>query len=131
MSLLPEEPLKNACVGGMSVALDREDALLTTIRTVAREVAAVNAADVDFNARFPVETINALREERALSAFGIALSFWGVRIIPGATQQQRMPSGIGPGAAMSSMISTGVLRMGSVMTCFSDLMMSSRDEKVK
>jgi acyl-CoA dehydrogenase len=53
----------------MSVALDREEALLTTIRTVAREVAGVNAIDVDFNARFPVETINALREERALSAF--------------------------------------------------------------
>ena len=38
-------------------------------RRIADEVAAPNADDVDRQARFPVETIDALREERALSAF--------------------------------------------------------------
>ncbi|MBV8988121.1 MAG: acyl-CoA/acyl-ACP dehydrogenase [Solirubrobacterales bacterium] len=53
----------------MSVTVDREQALLASIRTVAREVAAPNAEDVDRSARFPAETIDALRDERALSAF--------------------------------------------------------------
>ena len=53
----------------MSVAIDREQALLDTVRVIARDVAAVNADDVDRCARFPVETIDALREQRVLSAF--------------------------------------------------------------
>ena len=53
----------------MSVAIDREQALLDTVRVIARDVAAVNADDVDRSARFPVETIDALREQRVLSAF--------------------------------------------------------------
>jgi acyl-CoA dehydrogenase len=53
----------------MTVALDREQALLQSVGRVAREVAAGHADDVDRAARFPVETIDALREERALSAF--------------------------------------------------------------
>ena len=54
--------------GGMSVAVDRDQAFLAAIRRIADEVAAPNADDVDREARFPVETIDALREERALSA---------------------------------------------------------------
>jgi acyl-CoA dehydrogenase len=52
----------------MSVALDREHALVQSVRTIAREVAAAHAGDVDRAGRFPTETIEALREERALSA---------------------------------------------------------------
>lgn len=52
----------------MSLLIDREQAFLETIRHVAEDVAAVNADDVDRNARFPVETIDALREASALSA---------------------------------------------------------------
>ena len=54
--------------GGMSVAIDRDQAFLDAIRRIADEVAAPNADDVDREARFPVETIDALRAERALSA---------------------------------------------------------------
>ena len=54
--------------GGMSVAIDRDQAFLAAIRRIADEVAAPNADDVDRDARFPVEAIAALREERALSA---------------------------------------------------------------
>ena len=49
--------------------LDRDQALLDAVRRIAEEVAAPNAEDVDRQARFPVETIEALREERALSAY--------------------------------------------------------------
>ena len=54
--------------GGMSVAIDRDQAFLAAIRRIADEVAAPNADDVDRQARFPMEAIDALREERALSA---------------------------------------------------------------
>ncbi len=53
----------------MSVAVDRDQAFLAAVRRVADEVAAGHAEDVDRNARFPVETVGALREEQALSAF--------------------------------------------------------------
>ena len=53
----------------MSVAIDRDQAFLAGIRRIADEIAAPNAADVDREARFPVEAVDALRQERALSAF--------------------------------------------------------------
>ncbi len=53
----------------MSIAVDAGEALQASVRTVAREVAAPNADDVDRGARFPSEAIDALREQRALSAF--------------------------------------------------------------
>ncbi len=52
----------------MSVALSSDQALVGLVREIGRDVAAVNADDVDRNARFPRETIDALREQRALSA---------------------------------------------------------------
>ena len=52
----------------MTVAVDRDQAFLAAIRRIADEVAAPNAADVDKNARFPQESIDALKAERALSA---------------------------------------------------------------
>jgi acyl-CoA dehydrogenase len=48
--------------------LEREQGILAGVRTVAREVAAPNADDVDRRGRFPVETIEALRHQGALSA---------------------------------------------------------------
>jgi acyl-CoA dehydrogenase len=53
----------------MSVAVDRDQTFLTGIRRIGEEVAAANADDVDREARFPAETIAALRESHALSAF--------------------------------------------------------------
>jgi acyl-CoA dehydrogenase len=53
----------------VSISVDRDQALLQAIVAVADEVAAPNAVAVDREARFPAETIAALREERALSAF--------------------------------------------------------------
>jgi acyl-CoA dehydrogenase len=52
----------------VSVYVDRDQAFLTRVRRVADEVAAANADSVDREARFPQETIDALREIRALSA---------------------------------------------------------------
>ena len=53
----------------MTVLTDRETAFLASIRRIADEVAGPNSADVDRNARFPSETIEALRAEQLLSAF--------------------------------------------------------------
>ena len=53
----------------MSIAVDRDQAFLDAVIAIADEHAAPNAAAVDREARFPAETIAALREERALSAF--------------------------------------------------------------
>ncbi len=53
----------------MSVTVDREQAFLAAVRRIADDVAAPHAGQVDRDARFPVETLAALREERALSAF--------------------------------------------------------------
>jgi acyl-CoA dehydrogenase len=53
----------------MSVSVDRDQAFLDAVRVIADEVAAPNADAVDRDARFPSETIAALRAERALSAF--------------------------------------------------------------
>ena len=53
----------------MTVAADRDAAFLAGIGEVADAIAAVHADDVDRNARFPVEAVDALREQRALSAY--------------------------------------------------------------
>lgn len=53
----------------MSVSIDQEYAFLRAVQRIADDVAAPNADAVDRDARFPAETIDALREERALSAF--------------------------------------------------------------
>ena len=52
----------------MSVAVDREQELLGGVRTIARDVAAAHADDVDRAGRFPAESIDALRAAGALSA---------------------------------------------------------------
>jgi acyl-CoA dehydrogenase len=53
----------------MSISVDRDQAFLDAVRRIADEVAAPNAIEVDQQARFPIETVEALREEGALSAF--------------------------------------------------------------
>ncbi len=53
----------------MSVAVDRDEAFLTGARRIAAEVAAPAAAEVDRAARFPAESVAALRDDGALSAF--------------------------------------------------------------
>jgi acyl-CoA dehydrogenase len=53
----------------MTVAVERDQEFLAAVRRVADEVAAVHADAVDRDARFPVEAVDALREQRALSAF--------------------------------------------------------------
>jgi acyl-CoA dehydrogenase len=53
----------------VTVAVDRDQAFLASIVRIATEVAGPNAEDVDRNARFPRESVDALRAEGALSAF--------------------------------------------------------------
>jgi acyl-CoA dehydrogenase len=53
----------------MSIAVDRDAAFLEAVSAVAEQVAAPTADAVDRDARFPAETIAALRENLALSAF--------------------------------------------------------------
>jgi acyl-CoA dehydrogenase len=52
----------------VSVLVDSERALLVEVRRIAEEVAAPSATEVDRDARFPVEAIEALRSASALSA---------------------------------------------------------------
>ncbi len=51
----------------MSLAVDRDQAFLASIRAIA-DLAAAHAVEVDRDARFPVETIDALRAAGALGA---------------------------------------------------------------
>ena len=53
----------------MTLAVDRDLAFTTTVRQIADAVAAAHADEVDREARFPHETIDELRNAKALSAF--------------------------------------------------------------
>jgi acyl-CoA dehydrogenase len=53
----------------VTLAVDRDQAFLAAVRRIADDVAGPNADDVDRNARFPRESVEALRAEGALSAF--------------------------------------------------------------
>jgi acyl-CoA dehydrogenase len=53
----------------MTIAVERDEAFLDAIGRIANDVAAEHADAVDREARFPRESIEALRAERALSAF--------------------------------------------------------------
>jgi alkylation response protein AidB-like acyl-CoA dehydrogenase len=52
----------------VSIAVDRDQAFLDGIRSIAEDVAAPHAEVVDRDARFPRQTLDALREQRALSS---------------------------------------------------------------
>lgn len=77
------------------------ETLLGRVRTIATEVAAPHAADVDTCARFPVEAVNALREARVLSA-GVPASLGGA----GCTlhQQALLCSTLSQGCSASGMV---------------------------
>lgn len=53
----------------MSVAVDRDQAFGAEVRRIASEVAAAHAGEVDRDARFPSEAVDALRAAGALSAW--------------------------------------------------------------
>ncbi len=53
----------------MTIAVDRDQEFLSSVREIADTMAGLHADEVDREARFPVEAIAALREARALSAF--------------------------------------------------------------
>ena len=80
----------------MSVAVDREQELLAGVRTIAREVAAAHADDVDRAGRFPAETIDALRAAGALSA-PVPEALGGGGVV--AERDRRVLPGAGPRAA--------------------------------
>jgi acyl-CoA dehydrogenase len=52
----------------MSVTVEADATFLADIRRIADEIAGPNADNVDREARFPIETVDALREMRAFSA---------------------------------------------------------------
>jgi acyl-CoA dehydrogenase len=52
----------------VSVLVDRDQQFVAAVRRIGHEVAAPQADEVDRDARFPVETVDALRESHALSA---------------------------------------------------------------
>ena len=50
--------------------------IIASVETIGKEISALHVNDVDINARFPIETINALKERRVLSA-GVPEAFGG------------------------------------------------------
>ena len=75
--------------------------LLDAVRKVSSEVAAAQAADVDAKARFPIETLAALREYRVLSA-AVPRELGG----PGCTMEQlsQLCSTLAQSCASSAMV---------------------------
>jgi acyl-CoA dehydrogenase len=70
----------------VTVAADPDVQFLTAIRAIADEVARVHADEVDRDARFPVEAVDALRHARALSAL-VPLRHGGGGVSLGAVAQ--------------------------------------------
>ena len=68
---LDQRGRRNVKIGvvAVGIAAQQDLAFLEDIRRIADEVAATHADDVDRNARFPHESLEALKEARALSAF--------------------------------------------------------------
>jgi acyl-CoA dehydrogenase len=52
----------------MTVTVDKDHAFLETVRGIAKDIAATYAAEVDRDARFPLEAVDALRQAQAFSA---------------------------------------------------------------
>ncbi len=53
----------------MTLSVDRDRAFIESLQAIGREVSAAHAGAVDLEARFPAESIDALKAEGALSAF--------------------------------------------------------------
>jgi len=76
----------------MTTTVGSDQPLLDAVRRIARDVAAPNADSVDREARFPAESIDALREARALSAL--------------------VPTGLGGGGAELATIAAACRELG-------------------
>ncbi len=77
------------------------DSLLEAVRRIATEVAARHAADVDAKARFPVETIAALKQAGVLSA-GVPRDLGGTGC--GVFEQARLCSTLAQSCGSSAMV---------------------------
>ena len=77
------------------------DTLLASVRKIAQEVAAVNAADVDTHARFPSETIAALKAAKVLSA-PVPTEFGGSGL--GMTQLSTLCAALSAACGSSGMV---------------------------
>ncbi len=66
---LATDPVAAPGAAGAVAGVNADQAFLDAVKRIADEVAAPNAGDVDTSARFPTESIAALREVGALSAF--------------------------------------------------------------
>ncbi len=97
VSAIADRPRRAGRRRGMSVAVDRDQAFLATIRRIADEVAAPNADDVDRNARFPQRDDR--RPEGRASAVGVHPR--GVR------RRRRSPSRPSPRPASSWVAGAG------------------------
>jgi acyl-CoA dehydrogenase len=76
----------------MSISVDRDSAFVDAIRRIAGEVAVLHVDDVDRKARFPSETIDALREGELLSAY--------------------IPEALGGGGVSFTAVAEGCLELG-------------------
>lgn len=76
----------------MNVSVDRDQAFLDALRLIAEDVSAPNADSVDREARFPIESIQALRGVQALSA--------------------GLPTELGGGGVSFEAIATGCFELG-------------------
>ena len=77
------------------------DQLLASVRDVATKVAASHADDVDLNARFPRESVDALRELKVLSA-GVSVSLGGFGC--SLAQQGELCAAMAHGCSSSGMV---------------------------
>lgn len=77
------------------------DQLLASVRDVATKIAASHADDVDLNARFPRESMDALRELKVLSA-GVPASLGGFGC--SLTQQGELCAAMAHGCSSSGMV---------------------------
>ena len=75
--------------------------LLATVRTIASEVAASHADEVDVQARFPHETVAALRQAKVLSA-GVPVALGGFGC--GIGQQAALCAALAQGCSASGMV---------------------------
>lgn len=85
----------------MPVKPDTFENLLQKVRAIAQDVAATHAADVDQQARFPAETIDALRQAQVLSA-PVAPALGGAGL--SLTQLSQLCATLGAACGASGMV---------------------------
>lgn len=85
----------------MSVVVESDARFLAQVREIAVDIAAAHAGEVDREARFPAETVAALREARALSAY-VPTALGGAGVSLGALAQACLE--LGRSCAASAMV---------------------------